>query len=52
MGALSREVYGRMSMLNTFGTGKGKMLLDDLVDQFQCIATVAEEQKDYLQAGV
>jgi magnesium transporter len=52
MSALSREVYGRMSTLNAFGTGKGKLLLDDLVDQFQRIATVAEGQKDYLQGVI
>ena len=50
MATLSREVYGRMATLEVFGAGRGQTQLTDIVDQFQRIATMADGQKDYLQA--
>ncbi len=52
MATLSREVYGRMTTLTVFGTGRGQSLLTDIVDQFQRIATMADGQKDYLQGVI
>jgi Mg2+ and Co2+ transporter CorA len=50
MASLSTEVYGRMHRLEVFGPA-GQMLLDNNVDQFQRLATMAHSQEDYL-AGV
>jgi Mg2+ and Co2+ transporter CorA len=50
MASLSKEVYGRMHRLEVFGAA-GQMLLDNNVDQFQRLATMAHSQEDYL-AGV
>jgi len=51
MAALSREVYGRMVMLQVFGS-EGQPLLEDIVDQFERIGTIADGQKDYLQGVI
>lgn len=50
MASLSKEVYGRMHRLGAYGTA-GQALLDNNVDQFQRLATMAHSQEDYL-AGV
>jgi Mg2+ and Co2+ transporter CorA len=50
MASLSKEVYGRMHRLEVFGP-TGQLLLDNNVDQFQRLATMAHSQEDYL-AGV
>jgi Mg2+ and Co2+ transporter CorA len=52
MALLSREVYGRMATLEVFGHDRGRLLLADMVDQFQRIATMADGQKDYLQGVI
>jgi CorA-like Mg2+ transporter protein len=52
MATLSREIYGRMATLEISGTGRGQTQLTDIVDQFQCIATIADGQKDYLQGVI
>ena len=52
MGALSREVYGRMVTIEAFGAGKGQDLLLDAVDQFQHLTVMAGGQKDYLQGTI
>jgi Mg2+ and Co2+ transporter CorA len=50
MASLSKEVYGRMHRLGVFGP-EGQILLDNNVDQFLRLATMAHSQEDYL-AGV
>ena len=50
MASLSKEIYGRMHRLSVFGPD-GQALLDNNVDQFQRLATMAHSQEDYL-AGV
>jgi Mg2+ and Co2+ transporter CorA len=50
MASLSKEIYGRMHRLAVFGPD-GQALLDNNVDQFQRLATMAHSQEDYL-AGV
>ena len=52
MAALSGEVYGRMVTIEAFGTGKGRDLLLDAVDQFQHLTVMARGQKDYLQGTI
>ena len=52
MAILSREVYGRMATVEAFGHDRGQLLLTDLVDQFQRIATMADGQKEYLQGVI
>jgi magnesium transporter len=51
MSALSREVYGRMCRLEVFGPG-GAGQLDDIEDQFQRIAAMADSQREYLQGVI
>ena len=51
MAALSREVYGRMAKLAVFGE-QGQSVLEDTVDQFGRIGTMADGQKDYLQGVI
>ncbi|MGZ4508740.1 MAG: magnesium transporter CorA family protein [Blastococcus sp.] len=51
MASLSREVYGRMHALAVFGT-EGQGLLENNVDQFQRLATMAHSQEDYLQGVI
>jgi Mg2+ and Co2+ transporter CorA len=51
MSSLSAEVYGRMHSLAVFGTD-GQALLENNVDQFQRLATMAHSQEDYLQGVI
>ena len=51
MASLSAEVYGRMLRLAAFGE-KGQALLDNNVDQFMRLATMARSQEDYLQGVI
>jgi magnesium transporter len=51
MAALSREVYGRMATLAVFDS-EGQSHLEDIVDQFNRIGTIADGQKDYLQGVI
>jgi Mg2+ and Co2+ transporter CorA len=51
MASLSSEVYGRMHALAVFGT-EGQSLLENNVDQFQRLATMAHSQEDYLQGVI
>jgi magnesium transporter len=51
MAALSSEVYGRMHALGVFGD-EGQWLLENNVDQFQRLATMAHSQEDYMQGVI
>jgi magnesium transporter len=51
MAALSHEVYGRMHSLKVFGA-EGQALLENNVDQFQRLSTMAHSQEDYLQGVI
>jgi magnesium transporter len=51
MASLSSEVYGRMHALAVFGAD-GQGLLENNVDQFQRLATMAHSQEDYLQGVI
>jgi Mg2+ and Co2+ transporter CorA len=51
MAALSHEVYGRMHALAVFGA-EGQGLLENNMDQFQRLATMAHSQEDYLQGVI
>jgi Mg2+ and Co2+ transporter CorA len=51
MASLSHEVYGRMHALKAFGTD-GQVLLENNLDQFQRLATMAHSQEDYLQGVI
>lgn len=51
MAALSREVYGRMCRMSVFGAD-GAAQLEDLQDQFQRIAAMADSQREYLQGVI
>jgi magnesium transporter len=51
MASLSSEVYGRMQALGVFGT-EGQWLLENNVDQFRRLATMAHSQEDYLQGVI
>jgi Mg2+ and Co2+ transporter CorA len=51
MASLSHEVYGRMHALTAFGP-EGQALLENNLDQFQRLATMAHSQEDYLQGVI
>ena len=51
MASLSAEVYGRMHALAVFGA-EGQGLLENNVDQFSRLATMAHSQEDYLQGVI
>jgi Mg2+ and Co2+ transporter CorA len=51
MSSLSAQVYGRMQRLAVFGPA-GQALLDNNVDQFERLATMARSQEDYLQGVI
>jgi Mg2+ and Co2+ transporter CorA len=51
MASLSHEVYGRMHALGVF-TPAGAALLENNLDQFQRLATMAHSQEDYLQGVI
>ena len=51
MAALSHEVYGRMHALAVFGE-QGRPMLENNMDQFQRLATMARSQEDYLQGVI
>jgi magnesium transporter len=51
MSALSHEVYGRMHALAVFGAER-QPLLENNMDQFQRLATMAHSQEDYLQGVI
>src|SRR3954468_420799 len=51
MASLSSEVYGRMHALGVFGT-EGQWLLENNVDQFRRLATMAHSQESYLQGVI
>jgi Mg2+ and Co2+ transporter CorA len=52
MGALSREIYGRLAALGRSLTAEAKPLLDDIVDQFTRVYAVADGEKEYLQGVI
>jgi magnesium transporter len=51
MASLSHEVYGRMHALTVFGPD-GQVLLENNLDQFQRLSTMAHSQEDYLQGVI
>jgi Mg2+ and Co2+ transporter CorA len=51
MASMSSEVYGRMHALAVFG-GERQNLLENNVDQFSRLATMAHSQEDYLQGVI
>jgi Mg2+ and Co2+ transporter CorA len=51
MASLSHEVYGRMHALAAFGADSAALLENNL-DQFQRLATMAHSQEDYLQGVI
>jgi magnesium transporter len=51
MASLSHEVYGRMHALDVYGED-GRALLDNSLDQFERLATMARSQEEYLQGVI
>jgi len=52
MAALSREAYGRMSALARSIPADARPLLEDIVDQFERVCSVADGQREYLQGVI
>src|SRR5664279_3594313 len=52
MAALSREVYARMRKIRAFGSSAAQELVEDIVDQFDLLRSMADGQKDYLQGTI
>ncbi len=52
MAALSREAYGRMSALARSIPSDERPLLEDIVDQFERVCSVADGQREYLQGVI
>jgi magnesium transporter len=48
MAGQSREVYGRMATLTRFVPGEARPLVEDLVDQFDRVRSVADGEKEFL----
>ena len=51
MCALSREVFGRMATVRAYGDA-GQQVLEDAVDQFTRVGTMADGQREYLQGVI
>jgi len=51
MASLSHEIYGRMHALDVYGEG-GRAPLDNSLDQFERLATMARSQEEYLQGVI
>jgi magnesium transporter len=51
MASLSHEIYGRMHALDAYGE-EGRALLDNSLDQFERLATMARSQEEYLQGVI
>ena len=51
MASLSHEIYARMHALDVYGEG-GRALLDNSLDQFERLATMARSQEEYLQGVI
>lgn len=52
MASQSREIYRRVAMLSRFVPEESRPLVHDLVDQFDRISGLAEDEKDYLQGVI
>ena len=52
MAALSREVYARMGKIRALGSSAAQELVEDIVDQFDRLRSMADGQKDYLQGTI
>jgi len=52
MATLSREAYGRMSALARSIPADARPLLEDVVDQFERVCSVADGQREYLQGVI
>ena len=52
MAALSREVYARMGKIRAFGSSAAQELVEDIVDQFDRLRSMADGQKDYLKGTI
>ena len=50
--ATSREVFARMYKIRAFGPGRGQKRLDDARDQFAHLCSMADGQKENLQATI
>jgi magnesium transporter len=51
MASLSHEIYARMHALDVYGAD-GRALLDNSLDQFERLATMARSQEEYLQGAI
>jgi magnesium transporter len=51
MASLSHEIYARMHALDVYGED-GRALLDNNLDQFERLATMARSQEEYLQGVI
>jgi magnesium transporter len=51
MASLSREIYARMRALDVYRED-GRALLDNSLDQFERLATMARSQEEYLQGVI
>jgi magnesium transporter len=52
MAALGAEVFGRMKVLHRFVPQRDKPLVDDVVDQFERVQSLADGEKEYLQGVI
>jgi magnesium transporter len=52
MGALSREIYGRLATVAHFAAEEDPQLVADIIDQFARVSSVADGQREYLQGVI
>jgi hypothetical protein len=50
--AMSREVFARMYKIKAFGGGRGQKRIDDAVDQFDHLRSMADGEKENLQGTI
>jgi len=51
MAAISAQIYGRLHAMDAYGDD-GRTLLDNSLDQFQRLATMARSQEEYLDGVI
>lgn len=52
MASLNQQMYGRMTVLSRFVPADAQRLVDDLADQFDRLASLADGQREYLQGVI
>lgn len=52
MAALAREIHGRLATVARFIPQEGRPFVEDLIDQFDRVSSIAEGQRDYVEGVI